>query len=218
MNSQYAQDTQNSYDRVAAEYAKRIYGELAGKPLDRQLLDRFAQTAQGLICDLGCGPGHVARYLHDQGATVCGIDLSPQMVEQARQLNPGIDFQQGNMLALPAADGTFGGIVAFYSLIHIAREDIPRALAELKRVLAPGGLLQVSFHIGDETVHLDDWWGESVKLDFIFFQPEEMENALHNAGFEVIEVIQRDPYPPDVEHQSRRAYLLARKPELVIPL
>jgi hypothetical protein len=55
------------YDRVAEEYVKRIFEELAHKPLDRALLDRFAEQMRGLgpACDVGCGPGQVARYLHD---------------------------------------------------------------------------------------------------------------------------------------------------------
>ena len=56
---------QTSYDRVAEEYVARLFGELEHQPLDRQLLDRFAARVQviGTACDLGCGPGHVARYL-----------------------------------------------------------------------------------------------------------------------------------------------------------
>ena len=58
-----------AYDEVASEYANRISDELAGKPLDRALLDVFAQhVGPGpRVCDAGCGPGHVARYLHDRG-------------------------------------------------------------------------------------------------------------------------------------------------------
>src|SRR5713101_5862065 len=95
-------DTQHSYDAVAEEYVARIVGELAHKPLDRELLDRFAMRVRdaGTVCDVGCGPGHVARYLHERGVNVIGVDLSPHMVELARQLNPGIEFAQGNMLAL----------------------------------------------------------------------------------------------------------------------
>ena len=78
-------EVQTSYDRLAPEYAARIYGELAHKPFDRELLDRFAESlaGKGPVCDLGCGPGHVARYLHGRGVDAFGIDLSPAMVEQA---------------------------------------------------------------------------------------------------------------------------------------
>ena len=60
-------NTQESYDRVAAEYSQRIGDELDHKPLERQLLDRFAAGVTGRVCDLGCGPGHIAAYLREQG-------------------------------------------------------------------------------------------------------------------------------------------------------
>jgi SAM-dependent methyltransferase len=203
-----------SYDAVAAEYAARIYDELRHKPFDRAQLDRLIERTRGLglICDLGCGPGQVARYLHDHGAPALGVDLSSAMVAQARTLNPDVEFQQGDMLALPVADGVWGGIAAFYSLIHIPRPRMSDALAESRRVLAPGGWLLASFHLGRETVHLDEWWEQAVSLDFYFFETEEMRGWLQEAGFDSIEVLERDPYPPEVEHQSRRGYVFARKP------
>jgi SAM-dependent methyltransferase len=104
-------DCRSSYDRVAGEYVRRIADELRDKPLDRQLLDRFAASVEGggLACDMGCGPGHVARYLRERGAAVCGVDLSAEMVTRARQLNPGVEFQQGDMLALDVPDGVWAG-------------------------------------------------------------------------------------------------------------
>lgn len=204
---------QSSYDRVAEEYARRIYNELKDKPLDRQLLDNLAERIanQGIICDMGCGPGHIARYLLERGADVMGIDLSAGQVEQARRLNPGIEFRQGNMLDLDIPDGAWAGIAAFYSIIHIPRSDVASALRELKRTLQPGGLLLLAFHVGDEVVHLDEWWGEAVCADFVFFQPEEMSGYLESAGFEIIDSVLRPPYP-EVEHPSHRAYILAQKP------
>jgi SAM-dependent methyltransferase len=207
-------DPQASYDRVADEYVERIFDELRHKPLDRRLLDRFAADVRdtGLVCDVGCGPGHVARYLHEQGVDVCGVDLSPAMVEHARRLTPGIDFQQGDMLALDVPDKSWVGITAFYSIIHISRRELPRALAELKRVLRPGGRLLLAFHVGGQTIHLDEWWGQPVSVDFHFFRSEEMTDFLRQAGFAIDEIIERDPYP-DVEHPSRRSYLFARRPK-----
>lgn len=207
-------EVQSSYDRVAEEYARRIFGELEHKPFDRQLLDRFAVRVQGpgSACDLGCGPGHVARYLHERGVRVLGVDLSPAMVELARRLNPGIEFRQGNMLSLDVGEGAWGGIAAFYSIIHIPRSEVSAALVEMKRVLRPGGLLLLAFHFGDETVHLDEWWGHPVSVNFLFFRPDKMATSLRAAGFELEEIVEREPYP-QVEHQSRRAYIFARKPE-----
>jgi SAM-dependent methyltransferase len=206
-------DTQTSYDRVADEYVRRISDELKNKPLDRQLLDRFAENVRnlGAACDIGCGPGHVARYLHERGVKICGVDISTEMVERACRLTPGVEFRQGDMMALDVPDEAWAGIVAFYSVIHIPRMDVVHALRELRRVLRPGGLLLLSFHIGDNTIHLDEWWEHQVCIDFFFFQSAEMESYLTSAGFEIEEIIEREPYP-DVEHQSRRSYIFARRP------
>lgn len=213
MNGSSPFDCQSSYDAVANEYVARIFDELKDKPLDRQLLDRFADEVRdiGPACDMGCGPGQIARYLHERGVTMSGVDLSPQMIARARALTAGIDFQQGDMLALNIPDETWAGIAAFYSLIHITRADLPQAMRELHRTLKPGGILLVTFHIGDTTLHLDEWWGHAVNVDFHLFQPSEMTGFLCDAGFEIDEVIERDPYP-EVEHQSRRCYIFARRP------
>ncbi len=178
------------------------------------MLDWLAEKVGdlGIICDMGCGPGQIAQYLHSQGVRVCGIDLSPAMVQQAQGLNPNIPFQQGDMLNLAeVADNSFGGIASFYSIIHIPRQQVVEALQELMRVLCPQGVLLLAFHIGQEIVHRDEWWGKEVSLDFIFFEKEEMKGHLIAAGFELQEVIEREPYP-DFEYPSRRAYIFARKP------
>ena len=206
-------DCRTSYDVVADEYVRRIFEELQHKPLDRRLLDKFAASVRevGPACDVGCGPGHVARYLHELGVQVCGVDLSPEMVKRAQQLTPEVEFREGDMMELDAPDATWAGIAAFYSIIHLSRGDMVRALEELRRVLRPGGLLLLAFHIGDDVIHLDEWWGQSVSVDFFFFRPDEVAEYLRTAGFEIEEIVERDPYP-DVEHQSRRAYIFARTP------
>jgi SAM-dependent methyltransferase len=209
----HIQRLRDSYDRLAGEYVARIFHELDHKPFDRELLDRFAARigSQGTVCDLGCGPGHVARYLHDRDVSVLGIDLSAGMIEQARRLNPGIEFRQGDLKALDVPDKAWAGIVAFYSIIHVPRDQVVAALRELRRVLRPGGLLLLAFHVGREVLHRDELWGQAVSLDFIFFEREEMEGYVRSAGLEIDEAVERPPYE-GVEYPSRRAYVLARKP------
>jgi SAM-dependent methyltransferase len=226
MDPQRIQSLQAGYDQVADDYVQHIYGELAHKPFDREGLDAFAEGMRedprshdtrsrdrkpGPILDVGCGPGHVARYLRDRGVDVCGLDLSEGMLAHARRLNPDITFVQGDMTALADPDETWAGIVAFYSLIHIPRAEVVRGLAGLKRVLRPGGPLFMAFHIGDEDLHVEDLWGHAVSLEFTLFQPQEMAGYLRSAGFAIDSLLERDPYP-DVEYQSRRCYILARKP------
>jgi ubiquinone/menaquinone biosynthesis C-methylase UbiE len=209
-----AKGVRASYDCVAEEYGRRYFHEFDHKPFDRETLDRFAERVrgQGPVCDMGCGPGEVACYLRARGVEdVLGVDISPGMVEQARKLNPGVTFHQGDMLNLEAEDNSWGGIAAFYSIIHIPRDQVVAALREMRRVLKPEGLLLLTFHVGQEGVHLDEWWGNEVAVDFYYFEPGEMKGYLESAGLEIEEVIERDPYK-DVEAQTRRAYVFAQKP------
>jgi SAM-dependent methyltransferase len=205
-----------SYDQLADEYARRIFNELHYKPLDRELLDRFAAkvVGQGLVCDMGCGPGQVARYLRDAGTIVFGLDLSPGMLEQARTLNPDIPFREGNMMALDLQDGTLAGIASFYAIAHITKEFLPAV--EMRRVLQPGGLLLLAFHAGDEVLHEVDFWGKTTSMNFLLLQPLEIGRYLEAAGLAIEEIIEREPYP-EVEYQSRRVYVFARNSALFPP-
>jgi SAM-dependent methyltransferase len=205
--------TLSSYDQIAHKYAERFKDEMDDKPFDRDCLDRLAREVMmsGPICDLGCGPGQIARYLHHQGVETLGVDLSPQMIREARQLNPEIRFHQGDMLTLPDEDNSWGGIAAFYCIIHIPRDQVVDAFREMKRVLKPNGVLLVAFHIGDEVKHVDEFWDVPVNLDFAYYKPEEMEGWLKEAGLELEETLVREPNP-EVEIATRRAYLFARKP------
>jgi len=203
-------DLQRSYDEVAEDYVRHIFKELDDKPADRRLLDNFAEALQGSgpCADLGCGPGHVTRYLHERGVDICGIDLSAQMVKQARKLNPGIDFSQGDMRQLAQEDDHWAAIVAFYSLIHVPAAELESVLLEFHRVLEPGGALLIAFHVGTETQHLDQWWSHAVNLDFHYHRTLDMVVHLQQAGFEEVSTYKRAPYP-EVEAQTRRAYILA---------
>jgi SAM-dependent methyltransferase len=202
------------YNEVAQTYVDRIYGELVHKPLDCKLLDAFAAEVKGTgnVCDLGCGPGHVSRYLRDRGVDVIGLDLAGGMLAHAQRLNPDITFLQGDMTALTQPDGAWAGIVAFYSLIHVPRGEMVDALRGLRRVLRDGAPLFVAFHLGEEDLRIEDFLGHTVSLDFFLFQSREMTVYLQSAGFEVETITERDPYP-GVEHPSRRSYILARKPK-----
>jgi ubiquinone/menaquinone biosynthesis C-methylase UbiE len=201
-----------SYDQVAAAYTARIADELAGKPLDRAMLQAFAEQAGALgpVADIGCGPGHVAAFLAASGAQVEGIDLSAGMIGQAQRRYPTLAFRQGDMRALGGSDARYGGIAAFYSIIHLAEAELAPTFQEWWRVLRPSGIVLVAFHIGEQVVHFDTWWDQPVDLDFHFLSVEQVTSALAHAQFAIEAVLQRAPYP-GVEHPSQRGYVLARK-------
>lgn len=205
-----ASDVRSSYDSAAGVYAGHLFRELDQKPLDRHLLNRFAEAVKGggLVADLGCGPGHVAKYLHDAGVTMRGIDFSPEMIRLAKEMTPEIDFRVGDMTSLDLPDESLAGIVAFYSIVHFERSELDPLFREFRRVLASGGSALVAFHIGNDVRHVDDLWGQPVDLDFCFHMTNRVVSSLSSAKIVVSEITEREPYA-DAEHPSRRCYLFA---------
>ena len=181
-------ETRSGYDAVARAYADRFAAELDGKPFDREVLDDFAQRVEGrgVVVDLGCGPGQVAAYLAARGVPVVGVDLSPGMVDTAQQDHPDLEFQVGDMRNLAFDNQTVAGTAAFYSIVHIPPDEIPAVLVEQRRLLRPGGLLLLAFHVGDRVEHVVEFLGEAVCLDFHFFTRAAMEDLLDAAGTPVL--------------------------------
>ncbi len=201
-------EVRSSYDMVAEAYAQKFFDELSRKPFDRGLLDDFAAAlnARGTL-DVGCGPGHVAGYLSERGLDATGVDLSPTMIKIARRLNPEIRFELADMRNLPVADGTVGGIAAFYSLIHIPREEVPAVLLEFRRVLIPSGRLLVAVHGGSGTITTQEFMGKQVPFEAILFEKDELVDLITAAGFEVTTATVREPY--EFESQTTRLYVAA---------
>jgi SAM-dependent methyltransferase len=207
--------TRLSYDSVATRYAAEIDDELQAKPWDRALLGAFAeQTGPGPVLDVGCGPGHVTAYLAGWGLDIFGLDLSPAMGSVARQAT-NRPFATADMVALPIRSGTIAGIVCLYAVIHLDQRGRATAYAEFARVLRPGGLVMIAFHVADDSTPMGgektvrDWWGHEVELIFRYLDPAVESDALTRAGLEVIGRFDRAPHP-DTEHQSHRSYLIAR--------
>lgn len=207
-----------SYDKVARPYSMMLRGELAGKPLDRALLGAVLEMADGgVIADIGCGPGHVTAYLRNLGGDSIGIDISQSMIDIAREDHPDIPFFVESMTALQREDESIGAAVLMFSIIHLSAGDRDAAMAEVFRVLKPGGVALVSFHIRSEEFaagevrHVTSWFGTSVDLEGHFLDPEVVMEEMMRAGFDLVSVTTRMPHP-DVEVQSERAYLLAQKP------
>lgn len=210
MNNDRLNKIRSNYDALASAYAREISGELDHRPMERKLLQKFAAACDGLICDLGCGPGHVTEYLRRSNVNVIGLDLSSGILNQARAMHSEIIFLQGNMLDLPFAHAKLAGIISFYSIIHFDETQVARAFAEMARVLRPGGLVLLGVHVGRDVVHVNELWGIPVDFDAVYFDLHELIGNLESHGFKVIETVQREPHP-EVEHQSIRGYIWAQR-------
>jgi ubiquinone/menaquinone biosynthesis C-methylase UbiE len=206
-----------SYDAVARAYDRELGNELTAKPLDRALLAAVAELAcDGTIADVGCGPGHVTRFLAARHAAVLGIDISPGMLHVAREQAPELAFVLGSLLQLPTSDAALSGVIALYSIIHLAARDRAWACQEFGRAIRPGGWLLLAFHIDSpdfaagEINHITSWFGQDVRLDGYFLEPATVVRDVEAAGFAVTATVLRTPRP-DIEYPSRRCYLLAQR-------
>jgi uncharacterized protein YceH (UPF0502 family)/protein-L-isoaspartate O-methyltransferase len=201
-----------AYGAVAADYADLLGTELEGLPFERWLLDRVVTEAgHRPIVDAGCGPGHVTAYLAAAGADARGIDLTPEMVEQARARFPGVRYDVGDFTRLirpENADG-WGAVLGWYSLIHLADSEFPAAVSALARPLAPGGVLVLAGHAGREVQRTTSWFGHDVSLDRVLHKPADVVAAVTAAGLQQVEWYVRGPIQARAE-TTDRWYLLAR--------
>jgi SAM-dependent methyltransferase len=203
-------DIRATYDAVAVDYADAFADELAAKPFDLALLADFAAAvaACGAVCDAGCGAaGHITRHLVDRGVDAVGVDLSPVSIQVAARREPQLRFVVADMRQLPAADGALAGIVAFYSVIHLRRPEVPSALAEFRRALRPGGALLIAMHAGVGETGSEDWFGRSVQVRASLWSRTELAAAIEAAGFAIRRQHAREPYP--AERPAERIYIWA---------
>ena len=203
------------YDNVAKEWAEKFFNEHEKKPKDQEILHRFSKEigARRPVWDFGCGPGNTTKYLKNLGVDISGLDLSENILEQAKIDHPEIKFRKGNILDLEFENDSIAAIVAFYAIVHFTEKQVDIAFREAFRVLQPGGIFLFTYHIGEETIQIEDFLGKQVDIELMLFNTNFINRCLKDNGFKRIDKIERDPYP-DVEYQTRRAYVFSEKPIL----
>jgi uncharacterized protein YceH (UPF0502 family)/2-polyprenyl-3-methyl-5-hydroxy-6-metoxy-1,4-benzoquinol methylase len=203
-----------AYATIAASYADEFGDELAGLPFESWLLRRVAELAgDAPVIEVGTGPGHVAAFLAEAGADTTGLDVSPEMVNQARRRHPAMTYEVGDLRRLlrPATHDGWGAILAWYSLVHLAASELPDAIASLVRPLRANGWLVLALHAGAEIRTATEWFGHEIDLDFVLHDPTEVVAIVERAGLRDIEWYERGPLTARGE-TTQRLYVLARKP------
>jgi ubiquinone/menaquinone biosynthesis C-methylase UbiE len=200
-----------SYDTVAVSYAELV-PPISADPLDRALFTAFAdlvgETGDGPVVELGCGTGRVTAHLSGLGLAASGIDLSPGMLAVARRTYPGLRFTEGSMLSVDLPAASLAAVVSWYSVIHLSPDQLPTAIAEFHRVLRPGGLLLLAFHVGDECLHRTEGYGHAgISLDVYRLPVDRVATLLTDAGFRIETELVRDPAA-----RVPQARIVARRP------
>lgn len=202
------------YDAIATSYAARR-AEMPPR------LVQLAQRALAIvrrsgadpiaIADLGCGAGRdLAFFEREQpSAVTVGIDASAAMLEAARPQVHG-RLVEGDLRLLPLDTGSQHLAWACASLLHLPKQQLPAALAEARRVLAPGGVLAVTMKAGTgegfEPNHSETW---AEPRFFARYEGGELAAALEQAGFSRVTV-----WPPAADERGETwLHVLARAPD-----
>ncbi|SEG73917.1 Methyltransferase domain-containing protein [Nonomuraea solani] len=209
-----APDLSTAYDAMATRYAEDIPDRYHSSPLNHAMIPVFAEliraAGDGLVADVGCGPGHVTAHLHTLGVNAFGVDLSPEMIALARAAHPKLRFEVGSMDALTADDASLAGILANYSIIHTPPGHLPVTLTEFHRVLAPGGYLLLGFQAYDGPDELAEPFDHLVSLAYRY-SPDRLAGLLHTAGLTEVARLVISP-AEDPRRGFPQAYLLTRRP------
>ena len=201
------------YDRSAQHYVDNVGTAIDPQfeaPLDRAVLDAFAEHVRangtGPVLDIGCGPGRVAAHLAARGVNVGGIDIAPAMIAAARAAHPLLQFDVGEIAALPADDGSMLAAVYWYSIITTPLSELPRAWRELHRVLAPDGHALIAFQAGDnEHVERENAYGSGADLTLYRHNVSDVQQTLTSNGFSIHAEIVRQP---ELAHETTPQALL----------
>lgn len=147
-------ETCRAYAGAAHEYAMATYGYERYPGLEAEVVSFHESIPDDLpALDLGCGGGRDSRRLASSGRKVIAGDICAPMLRCARELSADygdvIDYVQLDMRALPFAAGTLGGVWVSGSMLHLPSADIPQALSEILRALAPGCPAAISMRGGE---------------------------------------------------------------------
>lgn len=206
--------TRDGYDAAATEFAAMFENYLDDKPVEKALLAAFAElvraTGNSSVADVGCGTGVTTRILADLGVEPTGIDLSPNMIVEARARAPELRFEVGSMTSLELADASVGGVCAWYSTIHVPDSHLPQAFSEFHRVLVDGGVALLAFQVGDRPRRLTEAFGTPLDLEFVRREPGAVAATLEAAGLPVYSTTVCEPDDDGVQ-TTPQAFLVARK-------
>ncbi|MBM3127119.1 MAG: class I SAM-dependent methyltransferase [Chloroflexi bacterium] len=175
------------YDRIAARYtawastvrqAERVrYTSL--------LLEELPERAQ--VLELGCGAGvPTTRQLADR-FSVTGVDISSAQIALARQNVPTAQFIVADMCQLKFPPGSFDGVAAFYSIIHVPREEQANLLTAIATWLRPNGLLVATLGVNAVEGDVDkNWLGWGVPMYWSHLGDKMARDLIENAGLQIV--------------------------------
>lgn len=175
------------------------------------LLDGLPPGAE--VLDLGCGAGVPTTRALARCFCVTGVDISERQIALARQNVPGARFIQSDATQLDFPPTSFDGVVAFYSLIHVPRQEQPRLLRDIAAWLRPGGLLVATLGSRAAEVDFDDDF-LGARMFWSSFDSATNRRLVEEAGLHVIRA--QEETAEDFEAPVTFLWVVARKPKMLL--
>ncbi|MFB7844869.1 methyltransferase domain-containing protein [Microbacterium sp. NPDC056052] len=211
-----------AYDARAAEYIALIGSLDQMEHADIALIERWRDETPGRLLDAGCGPGLWTALLGNPnpnqdpasapahhraaGREVVGADVSGAFLAAARARHPALRFETASMRDLPFPDGSFGGILAWYSLIHLLPGELPEVFGELARVLADGGRILIGYFDGPP----GEPFAHAVAPAY-YWSSDALTPLLEDAGFSVTHAERREREPGSVGSVRPHGAIIAER-------
>ncbi len=198
----------DGYDIIGDRYARQAV-ESAAEDRERyttMLLERLPAGAG--ILDLGCGAGLPTTARLAERFDVTGVDISPRQVQRARRNVPNARFVHGDMAEVEFPSGSFDGVVAFYSIIHLPRDEHAALLRSIAGWLRPGVLIVAAMTVGGgaaEHAYEEDWMG--APMYWSGFDGHTNKRLVDEAGLGIISAEELTDDPDD-----RFIWIVAEKP------
>ncbi|MBP7694110.1 MAG: methyltransferase domain-containing protein [Anaerolineales bacterium] len=175
--------TIQAYNAMAPAYYARTcaYSPESGLPA---VVTEFIHSLRGRrVLDAGAGACRDSRYLISQGLTVEAVDLAERLLQLSAGQSPVPGRRVMDVRRLAYADEVFDGIWCSAVLLHLAPEELARALAEFQRVLKPGGSLHLSLKEGQGSQRLEVQSDTRVYREFYYYRQPQITHLLEQAGF-----------------------------------
>ncbi len=184
--SDHKRTVASSYDRITADMLRLATSEPPGRKVGYLERATDGLSSDARVLDLGCGPGLQSAWLAERFRTA-GADISRGQLALARQRAPEASFLLADMSSLAFAPQSFDAIVAFYSIIHVSREEHAALFASMHRWLKPGGRLLVVIGANDWQGSETNWLDMGAGMWWSHFDADTGRDMLRAASFAIVE-------------------------------
>ena len=175
--------TIETYNQIAKIYADYTFNRLFQYNLNEfnSIIPKDAK-----ILDIGCGSGRDVQYFLDYNLNPIGIDISHEMINEAKTRVPNGDFKKMDMRNLKFKENTFDALWACASLLHISRKELPKVLQNLNKIIKPNGILFIALKEGEGSKIIREQKYNDLPRLFVYYNKPEIEKLINENGFSII--------------------------------